>query len=73
MKKKYLSEKTVYDATANGFFGKLGGYYMLSMDTENPDNGFMQEKMAASFYNQEYKKVPIRGFGGSDQYLAFHQ
>jgi adenosylcobinamide-phosphate synthase len=25
--------------------------------------------MAASFYNQEYKKVPIRGFGGSDQYL----
>ena len=30
---------------------------MLSMDTENPDNGFMQEQNGKlSFYNQEYKK-----------------
>ena len=33
---------------------------MLSMDTENPDNGFYAgTKMAASFYNQEYKKFPF--------------
>jgi hypothetical protein len=43
---------------------------MLSMDTENPDNGFYAgAKMAASFYSQEYKKVPIRGFGGRCSYV----
>ena len=69
---KNIYQKNGYDASANGIFGKLGGYYMLSMDAENPDNGFYAgAKMVASFYNQEYKKVPIRGFGGSDQYLAF--
>lgn len=68
---KNVYQKNGYDASANGFFGKLGGYYMLSMDTENPDNGFYAgAKLAGSFYNQEYKKVPIRGYGGSDQYLS---
>ena len=26
-------------------------------------------KLGASFYEQEYKAVPIRAFGGTDQYL----
>lgn len=69
---KNIYKKNGYDASVNGFFGKLGGYYMLSMDTENTNNGFYAgAKLAGSFYNQEYKKVPVRGYGGSDQYIAF--
>lgn len=68
---KNIYQKNGYDATAKGFYGKIGGYYMLSIDAENPDNGFYAgAKLASSFYNQEYKKVPIRGYGGSDQYLS---
>lgn len=61
-----------YYAKVNGFFGKMGGFYMLSMDQENPANGFYAgAKLAASFYEQEYSSVPIRGYAGADQYLAF--
>ena len=36
---------------------------MLSMDTENPDNGFMQEQNGSKFFLQSrIQKVPIRGF-----------
>ena len=59
-----------YDASAKGIFAKLGGFYMLSMDQENKENGFYAGgKLGASFYEQEYKAVPIRAFGGADQYL----
>lgn len=69
---KNTYEKGGYKVSANGIFAKIGGYYMLSMDNENPDSGFYAgAKLAGSFYTQEYKSVPIRGYGGSDQYLSF--
>lgn len=67
---KNIYNKGGYDASANGMFAKLGGFYMLSMDHEDKGSGFYAgAKLAASFYNQEYKTVPIRAFGGADQYL----
>jgi hypothetical protein len=67
---KNVYQKGGYDASVNGIFAKLGGFYMLSMDYENRDNGFYAGgKLAASFYNQEYKSVPVRAYGGADQYL----
>lgn len=63
-------KKGGYDATADGFFVKLGGIYMFSADHESKDSGFYAGgKLAASFYNQEYVSVPVRAFGGADQYL----
>lgn len=69
---KNIYEKGGYNVSADGMFAKLGGYYMLSMDNESPDSGFYAgAKIAGSFYTQEYKSVPIRGYAGSDQYLSF--
>lgn len=69
---KNIYQKGGYDASVNGIFAKLGSFYMLSMDYENRDNGFYAGgKLAASFYNQEYKSVPVRAYGGADQYLQF--
>ena len=69
---KNLYQKNGYDVSANGPFLRLGGYYMLAFDRENPRNGFFAgAKIAGSFYNQEFKAVPIRGFGGSDTSQSF--
>ena len=69
---KNIYQKNGYDASASGPFLKLGTLYMLASDLENPMNGFfIGGKVAGSFYNQEYKAVPIRGFGGSDISQAF--
>ena len=71
---KNIYEKNGYDASASGPFLKLGALYMLANDLENPMNGFfVGGKAAGSFYNQEYKAVPIRGFGGSDFSQAFEK
>lgn len=65
-------QKNGYNATVSGPFLKLGILYMLTNDVENPMNGFFfGGKIAGSFYQQEYKAVPVRGFGGSDFSQAF--
>ncbi|MGZ5262476.1 MAG: DUF6048 family protein [Kaistella sp.] len=65
-------KKNGYDAAANGPFLKLGAFYMLAQDKENDLNGFYAgAKAGGSFYSQEYKAVPVRGFGGSDTSVAF--
>jgi hypothetical protein len=69
---KNIYQKGGYDASANGLFAKIGGYYMLSMDEEDKDSGFYAgAKIAGSFYTQEYKSVPVRAYGGGDAYLSF--
>ena len=69
-KNKY--DKNGYDATANGPYLKIGGFYMLSKDRENPFNGFYAgAKLAGAFYNQEYAAIPVRGYGGSTSTEAF--
>lgn len=69
---KNMYEKNGYDAQASGAFIKLGGFYMLADDRENPLNGFYAgAKAAASVYTQEYEKVPVRGFGGSNTSASF--
>ncbi len=69
---KNIYEKNGYDATVNGPFLKLGAFYMLAKDKENELNGFYAgAKAAGSFYSQEYKAVPVRGYGGSDTTVAF--
>ena len=69
---KNIYRKNGYDATANGPFLKLGAFYMLAKDKENELNGFYAgAKAAGSFYSQEYKAVPVRGYGGSDTTVAF--
>ncbi len=69
---KNIYQKNGYDAKVSGPFVKLGSLYMLANDAENPMNGFLVgAKVAGSFYQQEYKAVPIRGFGGSDVSQAF--
>ena len=69
---KNIYQKNGYDASASGPFLKLGTLYMLANDKENPMNGFfVGGKLAGSYYRQEYKAVPIRGFGGSDFSQAF--
>lgn len=71
---KNIYQKNGYDALASGPFLKLGTLYMLANDKENPMNGFyVGGKVAGSFYKQEYKAIPIRGFGGSDVSQAFPQ
>lgn len=67
-----IYQKNGYDATVDGPFLKLGAFYMLANDKENPLNGFYAGgKLAGSFYNQEYKAVPVRGYGGSETSVAF--
>ncbi len=69
---KNTYQKNAYDAVVSGLFLKLGSLYMLANDQENPMNGFfVGGKVAGSFYNQEYRAVPIRGFGGSEVSQAF--
>ena len=69
---KNIYKKNGYDATVNGPFLKLGAFYMLATDKENELNGFYAGgKIAGSFYNQEYKAVPVRGFAGSETSVAF--
>ena len=65
-------QKNGYGASVNGPFLKLGAFYMLANDAENPMNGFYGgAKLAGSFYSQEYKAVPVRGYGGSETSVAF--
>ena len=67
-------DKSGYLADASGFFVKAGGFYMLSQDPQNLYNGFYAgPKIGASFYSQEYHKVPIRGYQGGDYYDSFPQ
>lgn len=67
-------EKNGYNAKAKGFFMKAGTLFMLMQDPENQFNGFYAgPKIGASFYNQEYMQVPIRGNQGGDAYLSFPQ
>lgn len=67
-----LYQKNGYDATVNGPFLKLGAFYMLASDRENPMNGFyLGGKLSGSFYSQEYKAVPVRGYGGSETSVAY--
>ena len=69
---KNTYQKNAYDAVVSGLFLKLGSLYMLANDQENPMNGFfVGGKVAGSFYNQEYRAVPIRGFGGNEVSQAF--
>ena len=69
---KNIYQKNGYDAKASGPFLKLGAFYMLAKDKENELNGFYAgAKAAGSFYNQEYRAVPVRGYGGSDATVAF--
>lgn len=69
---KNIYQKNGYDATVDGPFLKLGAFYMLANDKENSLNGFYAGgKLAGSFYNQEYKAVPVRGYGGSETSVAF--
>lgn len=69
---KNIYQKNGYDATASGFFAKIGGFYMLSNDPENRRNGFYAgPKLAASFYKQRYDAVPVRGYEGGDTSVAF--
>ncbi|TXF77277.1 DUF6048 family protein [Chryseobacterium sp.] len=65
-------QKNGYDADVSGPFIKLGAFYMLSKDPENEFNGFYGGgKVAGSFYKQEYRAVPVRGFGESATSVAF--
>ena len=69
---KNIYQKNGYDATVNGPFMKLGAIYMLATDKENDLNGFYGGgKIGGSYYQQEYKSVPVRGFGGSETSVAF--
>ncbi len=69
---KNIYQKNGYGATVNGPFVKMGAFYMMSKDPENELNGFyLGGKIAGTFYNQEYKAVPVRGFGGSNSSVAF--
>ena len=69
---KNIYDKSGYDADVKGVFVKVGGFYMLAKDSENDFNGFYAGgKLGASFYNQEYSAVPIRGFGGNTSSIAY--
>ena len=69
---KNIFDKNGYDVKVNGPFAKIGVFYMLASDSENPQNGFYAGgKAAGSYYNQEFFAVPVRGFKGSDVSVAF--
>lgn len=64
-------QKNGYNAEASGFYAKAGGFYMLMKDPENEFNGFYAgPKLAASFYNQHYHQIPVRGSQGGDSFLG---
>lgn len=64
---KNIYDKNGYDAMVNGAFARLGSYYMLAFDRENPHNGFFAgAKVAGALYEQEYRAVPIRGFANNE-------
>ena len=63
--------KNGYDAKADGFFVKVGGFYMLASDPEDSDNGFYAgAKLAGSFYSQHYMAIPIKGINNQGVTLA---
>lgn len=65
-------KKNYYDASANGIFAKIGTFYMLVQDTNDNFNGFFAgAKLGASFFNQEYKAVPVLGYQGNNSSVAF--
>lgn len=65
-------QKNGYDAKVNGPFLKLGAFYMLAKDPESEFNGFYAGgKLGGSFYTQEYRSVPVRGYGGSSSSVSF--
>lgn len=65
-----IYQKNGYKADVKGFYSKAGGFYMLMKDSENEFNGFYAgPKLAASFYNQEYHQVPVKGSKGSDAFI----
>lgn len=67
-------EKNGYDASTNGFFIKAGAQYMLIKDYENRFNGFyIGGKASASFYQQEYRKIPIQGLNSGDSFVTYPQ
>lgn len=67
-----IYQKNGYDAKADGLFAKIGGFYMLSPDPENALNGFYAGgKLAGSFYNQEYKAIPVKGLNSEGVFLSF--
>ncbi|WDF46873.1 DUF6048 family protein [Chryseobacterium sp. KACC 21268] len=67
-----IYQKNGYDAKADGLFAKIGGFYMLSMDPDNDLNGFYGgAKLAGSFYNQEYKAIPVKGINSEGVTIAF--
>lgn len=69
---KNVYQKNGYDAEVNGPFLKLGGFYMMMQDQQQELNGFyLGGKLGASFYNQEYKAIPVRGYGGSSSSVSF--
>ncbi len=66
-----IYQKNGYDAKADGFFMKLGGVYMLASDPENAFNGFYAgAKLAGSFYNQEYKTIPVKGLNNEGVFVS---
>lgn len=66
-----IYQKNAYDAKAKGPFVKLGGFTMMAKDYENDFNGFyLGGKVAASFFEQEYHAIPVRGFGGNSSSVA---
>lgn len=67
-----IYQKNNYDVKANGPFLKIGAFYMLEKGPENEFNGFYGGgKLAGSFYTQEYRAVPVRGYGGSSSSVSF--
>lgn len=69
---KNTYRKNGYDGIASGPFVKLGAFYMLAKDPDNEFNGFYGGgRLAGSFYRQEYRSVPVRGYQGSDISVAF--
>lgn len=68
-KNKY--QKNGYDAEVSGPYIKIGGLYMLIKDPENELNGFyVGGKLAASFFQQEYFGIPVKGYNGSSFSLS---
>lgn len=69
---KNVYDKNAYNATAEGYYAKLGAFYMMVTDTKNPKNGFYTGvKLAASIYAQEYQSVPTKGSNGQVFKTAF--
>lgn len=68
---KNIYQKNGYDAKADGFFAKVGGFYMLASDPENSYNGFYAgAKLAGSFYNQEYLSIPVKGLNNEGVFVT---